>query len=221
MIQAVIFDMDGLLIDSEPVWRRVHRAVYKTVGFQVSDEQMHELKGTKLNDVIAHWYHTYPWEGPSQKDVEALIVDNFIAAIKSEGRLKPGARQVLDLCRQAQLPMAIASSSSNEVIDVVVDTLKIRDFFEHLYSGENEPFGKPHPGVFITAAGLLGVAPQNALVFEDAPNGVLAAKAAKMHCVAVPEPESKDHPFIQIADQVIDSLEQFDEKLLGRVKIDS
>jgi HAD superfamily hydrolase (TIGR01509 family) len=217
MIEAVIFDMDGLLIDSEPIWRRVHQEAYKTVGFEVSEKEMQTLMGTRLNEVVAYWYHKHPWKGPSQKDIEAVIVDSFIAAIKNEGQLQSGAYKVLEICKAAKLPMAIASSSSQEVIDVIVDTLRIRDFFDHLYSAENEPFGKPHPGAFLTTAGLLNTLPSNILVFEDSPFGVLAAKAAKMHCIAVPESDFKNHPYIQIADKVINSLEEFKVGTLAKV----
>jgi sugar-phosphatase len=215
MIQAVIFDMDGLLIDSEPLWRRAEKAAFKTVGFEISDEQMYEFMGTKLTEVVAHWYSKYPWEGPSQKDIETLIVNKLIALVKSEGSMRPGVHHALDVCKRAKLPLAIASSSSNEIISTVVDSLKIRNYFEYIYSAEHEPFGKPHPGVFITTAGLLGVSPRDILVLEDSPSGVLAAKAAKMKCIAVPDPETKNHPFIQIADLVIDSLEKFDEAMLS------
>jgi HAD superfamily hydrolase (TIGR01509 family) len=215
MIQAVIFDMDGLLIDSEPLWRRAEKAAFKTVGFEISDEQMYELMGTKLTEVVAHWYSKYPWEGPSQKDIEALIVDKLLALVRSEGKMRPGVHHALEICKRAKLPLAIASSSTNEIINAVIDTLKIRDYFEYIYSAEHEPLGKPHPGVFITTAGLLGVSPHDILVFEDAPSGVLAAKAAKMYCIAIPDPETKNHPYIQIADLVIDSLEEFDEAMLA------
>ena len=218
MIQAVIFDMDGLLIDSEPLWRRAERAAFKTLGFELSDEQMYELIGTKLTEVIAHWYSKYPWEGPSQKDIEALIVDKLIALIKSEGSMRPGVHHALDVCKRAKLPLAIASSSSNEIINTVVDSLKIRSYFDYIYSAEHEALGKPHPGVFITTAGLLGVSAHDILVLEDAPAGVLAAKAAKMNCIAVPDPETKNHPFIQIADLIIDSLEEFNEKMLAEIQ---
>ena len=214
MIQAVIFDMDGLLIDSEPLWRRAEKAVFKTVGFEITDQQMYETMGTKLNEVIAYWYSKYPWEGPSQKDIEAQIVDKLITLVKSEGTMRPGVHHALEVCKRAKLPLAIASSSSNEIIDAVLDTLKIRGYFKYVYSAEHEPLGKPHPGVFITTASLLGVSPHDILVFEDAPSGVLAAKAAKMYCIAIPDPETKNHPYIQIADQVMDSLDKFDPAML-------
>lgn len=215
MIKAAIFDMDGLLIDSEPFWRRAQLAAFATVDIHPSIENFNQLMGRRVNEVVAHYYHMQPWEGKSQKDIEALIVDDLIAMVKKEGGLKPGVHSAIEVCKQAGLPLAIASSSYMEVIDAVVDTLGLREHFDVLYSAENEPLGKPHPGVFITAAGLLDVAPLQCLVFEDSPSGVLAAKAAAMTCVAVPEADVKQHPFIQTADAVIDSLEKFDDKLLA------
>ncbi len=214
MIKAVIFDMDGLLIDSEPLWKRAQLAAFKTVGIEPTDEQMHERMGTGIPSTVAYFFHRQPWKGASQEDVVARIVDDLLAVVRTEGKPRPGTYQVLQFCKAQNLPMAIASSSSQEVIDAVIDTLGIRDFFIHTYSGLQEPYGKPHPGVFISTAGLLGVQPEYCLVFEDAPSGVLAAKAAKMSCIAVPEPEVKDHKFIQAADVIIDSLEEFNEALL-------
>ena len=216
MIQAVIFDMDGLLIDSEPLWRRAQRAAYKTVGFEIQNEDMYKLMGTRVNEVVEYYYRKHPWTGPSQKDIETLIVDNLIASIKAEGKMRPGVHHALAICKQANLPLAIASSSSNKIIDTVLETLKIRGEFDVIYSAEHEPFGKPHPGVFITTSQLLGVSPDNILVFEDAPSGVLAAKAAKMYCIAIPDPETRNHPFIQIADRVMDSLEDFHKEQLAQ-----
>jgi mannitol-1-/sugar-/sorbitol-6-/2-deoxyglucose-6-phosphatase len=175
------------------------------------------LLGRGVHAYVAHFYREQPWEGPSVGEVVQQIIDNQISLVKREGVLKPGALQTLKLCKQAGLPLAVASSSPIEMIDAVVDSLKIRQYFDHIYSGVNEPYSKPHPGVFITTAGLLHAHPYNCLVFEDAPSGVLAAKAARMTCIAVPEPPVRSHPFIQIADVILDSLEEFDKGVLANL----
>jgi len=105
--------------------------------------------------------------------------------------------------------MSIASSSHMDLIDAVVDTLKIRQDMQVLQSAEYEPYGKPHPGVYLSAAKALGYIPKNCLVFEDSPNGVLAAKAAQMMCIAVPSKDVKNDKRFVIADKVISSLEDF------------
>jgi sugar-phosphatase len=215
MINAVIFDMDGLLIDSEPFWRRAQAIAFETVGVALTEDDMKQTMGRRIDEVVAHWYHERPWSGASQQDIEALIVDKVIELVMAEGEPRPGVHEILALFEKRSLPMAIASSSSTEIINAVVDAFGIRNYFKHIYSAEHETHGKPHPGVYITTASLLGVPPHRCLALEDSPSGVLAAKAAKMKCVAVPEPENRNHSYIQIADAVIDSLNNFDEKLLN------
>lgn len=213
MINAVIFDMDGLLIDSEPFWRRAQEYAFGTVQVHLSQDDMRQTMGHRIDEVVAHWYRERPWKGATQKDIEALIVDKVIELSRAEGQPLPGVREILEFFKKKSLPMAIASSSCTEIINAVVDTLDIRDYFQHFYSAEHETHGKPHPGVYITTASLLGVPPHLCLALEDSPSGVLAAKAAKMKCVAVPSHENRDHAYIQVADTRIDSLADFDEKL--------
>jgi len=215
MINAVIFDMDGLLIDSEPFWRRAWVAALGTVGVTLSEDDMKLTMGRRPDEVAEYWYHEMPWEGASLKDIEALVIDRVIELIKAEGKLKPGVHEVIGLFQKKSLPLAIASSSPMDIINAVVDTFDIRQHFQHLYSAEHETHGKPHPGVYITTASLLGVPPHRCLALEDSPSGVLAAKAAKMQCVAVPDSENRQHSYIQIADTILDSLNDFDEKLLN------
>ena len=215
MINAVIFDMDGLLIDSEPFWRRAQIAAFNSVGVSLTDDDMRQTMGRRIDEVVAHWFHERTWGGASQKDVEALIVDKVIELIKSEGAPLPGVLEVIEYFKNKSLPMAIASSSSTEIIDAVVDKFHIRNCFEHIYSAEHETHGKPHPGVYITTASLLGVPTHRCLALEDSPSGVLSAKAAKMKCVAVPDAENINHSYILIADAVLNSLEEFDDALLN------
>ncbi len=215
MIKAVIFDMDGLLIDSEPLWSRAFKQAFGTIGITITDQDMFDIRGFRQIESVRYLYSKYHAKGASQKDIVSLIHADMMAMIKSDGKLLPGVRQALGVCQKAALPMAIASSSPTMIIDAVVDGLDIRGFFDQVHSGELEPYGKPHPGIFISTAELLGVAPDQCLVFEDAPSGVLAAKAARMKCVAVTDPELEEHPFIKTADAILDSLEDFDEAVLA------
>ncbi len=217
MIKAIIFDMDGLLIDSEPLWKRAHTKVFKEVGLDFTAEHHELMLGQRTGAAIKDVYRHEPWDGLSTEEVEALTIKEIIALMKKEITLKPGVHQALSVCKKAGLPVAIASSSRPEVIDAVVDTLEIREHFKHIYSAEYEEYGKPHPAVFLQVAKHFKVAPQDCLVFEDSPAGVLAAKAAKMQCIAVPEDESKGHVFIKTADAVLGSLEEFNEALLQKL----
>jgi mannitol-1-/sugar-/sorbitol-6-/2-deoxyglucose-6-phosphatase len=214
MIKAAIFDMDGLLIDSEPIWFDAAVQAFETVGIKHTWEKHNKALGRGTYNAVQDWYHMEPWEGSSPKEIGDRIVKDFIEIVKEKGKAKPGVTPVLELFKSKNIPMAIASSSSPNIIDTVVDQLKIRTYFELLYSGEQEPHSKPNPGVFISTAAKLNVQPRQCLVFEDAPSGVLAAKAAHMHCVAVPEPALKDNKFVRTADVILDSLEDFDVRTL-------
>ncbi len=214
MIKAVIFDMDGLITDSEPLWDKAKEPVLKSVGIEVNEELAHQHRGRVLKENIAELYHEKPWQGISQEQVVAAIIQELIRLTKSEGKLMPGAQAALSLCAQQKLPMALASSSPSELINAVMDKFKLRHYFKVIYSAENEPFGKPHPGVFISAAKELKVVPHQCLVLEDAPSGVLAAKAAKMHCIAVPQADLRNDPFVNTADIVLDSLKELTPQML-------
>ena len=216
MIKAVIFDMDGLLIDSEPLWEQAFKDAFEPEGVKVTTEDMLQVRGRRQLESIDYFARTYNWQG-SHKAMEATINEDMIGQIKSMGELMPGAEQALKICRDAGLPLTIASSSSYEVIKTVLEKCGIGDFFKLVHSGTDEPYGKPHPGIFITTAKLLGIKPHDCLVFEDAPSGVIAAKAAHMTCIAVPEPAHRDHAYIKTADIALDSLEQFNAAMLQNI----
>ena len=209
MIQAIIFDMDGLLIDSEPLWGVAETAVFASVGVPLTEMRAGATMGLRVDEIVEHWFARYPWPAPSKKEVEAQIVGRVIELIRRQGAPMRGARDVVALLAAQGLPLAIASSSSSEMIATVVEQLGIGAYFQVMQSAEHEPYGKPHPGVYIEAARRLGVPREECLAFEDSPNGVIAAKAAKMACIAVPNPAVKDDRRLCIADAILPSLADF------------
>jgi sugar-phosphatase len=214
---AAIFDMDGLLVDSEPLWHEAEIEVLGGLGVPIAADDCRRTKGMFVEEVARYWYERYPWDGPSIEQVATRVVDTVIDLVEKKGVRRPGVDQTIELCRRHGLRLALASSSQHRLITEVLGRFDLADFFEVIHSAENEPYGKPHPGVFLTAAAQLGVAPDRCLVWEDSPAGVLAAKAARMTCVAVPEPAERGLPAIAIADAVLDSLEQADEGLWQRL----
>ncbi|MGH2447211.1 MAG: hexitol phosphatase HxpB [Chloroflexota bacterium] len=208
-IKAVIFDMDGVLIDTEPVWRAVERDIFAGLGLRLSEEQLVESMGVPLAEVVRRRYQSHPWEGPKLDEVAASIETGVIDRARGEGEPAPGAVEALAHVRSRGLPIAIASSSSHALIDAVIDRLGIGEYIDALCSGDDEVAGKPNPAVFLTAARRLGVAPAECLTIEDSPVGVLAAKRAGMLCVALPDPVLAGDEAFQVADLRLESLEHF------------
>ena len=209
MIEAVIFDMDGLLIDSEPLWRIAETRAMNAVGVPMVEDDGFKTMGLRTDEVVEYWFARHPWKSPSRAEVGGAITGNVIALIEERGEALPGAIEAVQEVAAAGYRVGLASSSSMDIIEAVLQRIGLRDAFEALQSAEHEPYGKPHPAVYIECARSLGVVPANCLALEDSPAGVLAAKAAKMRCIAVPPAElAADHRYC-IADLQLDSLEQF------------
>jgi sugar-phosphatase len=170
-----------------------------------------------VHEVTEHWYGLYPWPGPSPADVAVSIVDRVIDLILTKGSLKPGALGAIDLCAARSWPLAVASSSEYRLIDAALGHFGLRERFALIHSAEDEEYGKPHPAVYLTAASKLGAPPKRCLAWEDAPAGVVAAKAASMACIAVPESGEGHDPAFGLADLVVDSLEAVDAASLDEV----
>jgi sugar-phosphatase len=210
MIQAVIFDMDGLLINSEPFWKAVEIEIFKTVNIELTEEMCLDTVGLRIDEVVTYWYEKQPWSNISKQAIEEEIVDKMIERITNEGEALPGVYDVIEFFWNKKIPMAIASSSYLRIIEAVVKRLKLKGLFEVIYSAEFEKYGKPNPGTFLTTAEKLGISPTNCLVFEDSLNGVLAGKSARMITIAVPE---FDNPKFIIADKILNSLEEWNEAI--------
>jgi mannitol-1-/sugar-/sorbitol-6-/2-deoxyglucose-6-phosphatase len=208
---ASIFDMDGLLIDSEILWHEAEIEILGGLGVPLAVDGCRSTKGMFVGEVTEYWHERYPWAGPTPAEVAVTIVDRVIALLLAKGELKPGAEHAIALCAERGLPLAVASSSQYRLIEVALEHFGLRHHFSLIHSAEDEAYGKPHPAVFLTAAAKLGADPRRCLVWEDAPAGVLAAKAASMACVAVPERGEEHHPAFGLADDVLSSLLEMDD----------
>lgn len=165
------------------------------------------MAGKRTDEVVNHWREALQLEHVETDALENDVVEAVLSSIINHGKELPGVFHILEILKSNGIPMAVASSSSQIIIDTVLSTLGLKDYFEFSYSAKNEPHGKPHPGVFITTAKRLGFKPGNCVVFEDAISGVQAAKAAHMLCIAVPESANYDKPEYDIADLKVPSLE--------------
>ncbi len=206
MLEATIFDMDGLLIDSEPFWRQSHIEALGEYGVKITEDDVRAMAGKRTDEVVEHWRQTHDLLGVSNDDLESRVVGQVIEHIKQKGTTLEGATTLLKMLQARALPIAIASSSAPEVIEAVIGKLGLEGYITLAYSAKHEASGKPHPGVFLTTAQKLQVSPGNCVVFEDAASGIKAAKDAGMKCVAVPELVNANKPEIHKADLVLKSL---------------
>ncbi len=201
--------MDGLLIDSQPLWCEAKIDVFTKVGVPMTKERCQELVGVRSDETVEYWHSRYPWKDVSKKEIEERLVEQVAELIRKRGQPLPGVRWITETIYNQNLPIAIASSSLMKIIEAAMERLDINKYIKVVHSAEYEQFGKPHPGVYISTADKLNIPPENCLVFEDSFNGVLAAKAAKMKCIAVPSETLKNDKRSCIADLIIDSLEDF------------
>jgi mannitol-1-/sugar-/sorbitol-6-/2-deoxyglucose-6-phosphatase len=215
MLAAVIFDMDGVLIDSEPFWQRAQMAVFSELGHPHSEADCDSTIGIRIDQLVAHWYRLRPWVGPSQEEVVQRILDRVNALILSKGQPKAGVLEALALIEAQGLKVGLATSSPFAMVEAVLGKLGIRDRFLAVHSAEVERFGKPHPDVYIHAAEKLGVLPMHCLAIEDSFTGLLAAKAASMRALIVPDPALLNDPRLAIADHRLDCLSELDAEQLA------
>jgi mannitol-1-/sugar-/sorbitol-6-/2-deoxyglucose-6-phosphatase len=204
--EALVFDLDGLLIDTEPVWQEVECRVFGAVGVPLTPEMCGQTIGLRIDEVVRYWHDRYPWTGTSLDRVLADVLDGMAAAIAERGAPKPGALAAVRLGQDLGIPLAVASSSPERLIDAALTRLGVADAFAVTASAEREATGKPDPAVFLTAARKLGADPRRSVALEDSPAGVRAAKAAGMRCIAVPSP-GHEAAIAPLADVVLDSLE--------------
>jgi sugar-phosphatase len=216
MIEAIIFDMDGVLIDSEPLWREAEVKVFAKHGIHLKLDDCKQTTGLKIEEVIAFWKSKQGVKDLNNTIVCQQILTEVTNLVKEHGEAMSGVFASLNSLKKANYKLALASGSNYSLIYAVLEKLKLKNYFSIIQSAEDLELGKPHPEIFLLTAKKLQVNPLNCLVFEDSLNGVIAAKAAKMKCIAVPDKESMNKPEFALADLKINSLDEFDVEQLQK-----
>ena len=216
MINTVIFDMDGLLLDTEPLWGKTMLEVAEKHQIPITRERFKETTGLRIYEVTDHWAIHYPWQGRSSKEVADEILDEIIAASKNHASILKGVEQALQLLRKNKYKIGLASSSPSRMINELVDHFGLTGYFDVITSADVVALGKPHPAVFLHCADSLGAKPNQCLVLEDSVNGMIAGKAARMKVIVVPDELHFDDPRFSIADGKLRSMEDFDLDVINK-----
>ncbi|MGY6029893.1 hexitol phosphatase HxpB [Phytobacter sp. AG2a] len=206
-ILAAIFDMDGLIMDSEPLWDRAELDVMASLGVDITRrDELPDLLGLRIDVVVGLWFAQQPWNGPSCEEVTARIISRAISLVEEERPLLPGAREAVALCKANGLLVGLASASPLHMLEKVLTMFDLRDQFDALASAEKLPYSKPHPQVYLDCAAKLGVDPLTCVALEDSTNGMIASKAARMRSIVVPAEENREDPRYALADVKLTSL---------------
>src|SRR5260221_13686736 len=198
---ALLFDMDGLLVDSEPLWFEVERGFAEARGGDWTLALAAAWVGRGLANTLEVMARSFGFAVDLTRDAES-IVDAFIARV-GELRLKPGAAELVEEA-YGRVPLALASSSHARLVGAVAERFAIRARFGAIVSGDAVAHPKPAPDIFLAAAERLAVAPARCVVLEDSRAGVEAARSAKMRVIAVPERDAAS--FAGAADVVVADL---------------
>ncbi|MFN5183515.1 MAG: hexitol phosphatase HxpB [Bacteroidota bacterium] len=218
-INAVIFDMDGLIANTEPLWRRAMVEGFTECGINFTEEDCRITTGMRFLEVVEFWSQARPFNIYSVKEAHDMIINKLCVLIEKNDVELPGVAATIEACKANDLKIGLATSSGKKIIDTVLKKLGLFNKFDSIVSAENLLYGKPNPQVFIDCAHSLKVFPNNCLVLEDSVNGVIAAKAAFMKVVAVPDKHSFEDLRFSIADYKLSDLTLFHE-LLEKIKIE-
>lgn len=209
-MKAFLFDMDGVLIDSEPIHTRVKRETLLHFGLDAEiDFSAYMGRTSKIlfSDAIE--------KAGRMELTPSMLADykheRYLDILKNDDAIHPieGARELLLRLSEEHIPMALVSSSARQVIEAVLDKFGFRQYFDSVLSGADLPASKPDPAVYRISAERLGEKPSCCVVLEDAASGVAAAKAAGMRCIAFRNPNSGEQDLSR-ADWIVDSLKEID-----------
>ena len=190
-IKACIFDLDGTLVDSMWMWPDIDREYLNRFEIEYDDNLKNEIDGISFHETAVYFKNKFGISDSVEKickDWEEMAYDKY----KYEVKEKPGCKKFLEHLRSKGIRMGIATSNNRSMVDVVLESLDMKDFFEVITTSDEVKRGKPAPDVYLTTANLLNVEPKNCLVFEDVVAGIMAGKSAGMRVCAIEDDFTKE-----------------------------
>ena len=199
-----IFDMDGVIIDSEPFWRQAQIEILSSYNISISENDcIQYTMGKRIDDVALIWCQLHKLT-VNPKEIEIAIIHAVVNLINIKGEAKKGLYELLNYLKKNNFNIALATSSSLPIIKAVFNRLSIGHYFQVVCSADDEAYGKPHPAIYINTAKKLGVSTNNCLVLEDSITGLIAAKAASMYTLVIPE--NKTDSRFSLANNIFSSM---------------
>jgi sugar-phosphatase len=206
--KAVIFDMDGVIIDSERLWKQAEKEIFSSLGVNVTDEYSEMTKSMTTCDVTKFWFDKFPWQNISLDTVEQMVISRVIQLIDTEDCQINGVKECIEKLKTKNYKIGLATNSPGHIIPAVLKKIGALDLFDTVSSAEFEDNGKPDPAIYLTTASKLNVSVNNCIAIEDSYSGMLAAGKAGMTVIAFTNGNT-DMNF-DIADFKIDRFEEFD-----------
>ncbi len=210
-INTVIFDMDGLLIDSEPLWNEAADEVFSYYGKKLSPEEYASTTGLRTSEFVSWWLRDYKFDEAELEKAGNKIIDIVDEKIRLKGLVLPGVHYIINFFHERNFKIGLATSSPLSLVKTVAQLLQIEPYLQVTTSAEHLMYGKPHPQVYLDCAQQLNASPLECLCFEDSVNGMIAVKAARMKCVVVPERSQQKSDKWSVADLKLTSLQNFSE----------
>lgn len=216
-LDTVIFDIDGLLIDSEPLWGEAADEVFQEYKLYLTKAQYATTTGLRTKEFVEYWLQYFKASHLKENEISSAIIEVVLEKIKHKGKLMNGVQYIFNFFRERNFKIGLATSSPQALIDVVIKMTGTKSLIQATASAEDLQYGKPHPQVYLNCAEKLQSSPLQCVCFEDSFNGMIAVKAARMKCVIVPEHTQYSLPRWTAADLQISSLQNFNALHLERL----
>lgn len=206
--KAVIFDMDGVLIDSERLWKQAEKEVFSSFGVVISEEDCKKTQSMTTSEVTKFWFSKSPWQNIPLKSVEQMVIKRVEYLITNENCEIINVKNCIENLKNRNYKIGLATNSPYSVLHSALTKMKASHLFDATSSAECEAHGKPDPSVYLTTAAKLNVAPENCIAIEDSLSGMVAAKKAGMTVIGFTN--GNTNLTFDIADYIIHQFDTFD-----------
>jgi sugar-phosphatase len=203
--KAVIFDMDGVLVNSEPFWKQAEYEVFSELGVLITDEWSFFTQSMTTKEVTEFWFQKYPWNDKPLQDVELSVMYRVMELISNSDCCNPGIQSFIEALKKRNLKIGLATNSPEIIIPVVLKKTNTAHLFDVISSADAEAKGKPDPAIYLTTARKLKVNPEDCLVIEDSRSGIVAGKREGMTVIVYSN--NCTNYFSEIADYILHRFE--------------